>query len=225
MAIALATKLSHPISKVKGIAMGAIMHDVGKALISPDILNKEDPTPSELAEIKKHPLIGYNLIKDIMDASPTAKIAILMHHEQVNGNGYPMKLQGDKIHYSAKIVTICDAFDQAVNDKKIKNAYQTTDAVEYVVGASGHVFDKSFVEEFIKIVPIYSEGTIVLLSNGIFAIVVKNNPVNMTRPIVRAFYNPKTNIKYDQTNILDLRYELSIKIIREINVNVHEIMK
>lgn len=225
MAIALATKLSLPISKVKSIAMGALMHDLGKALLPSTLLNKSDNfTESELAEIKKHPVLGYNMVKDNKEASATTKISILMHHEHFNGGGYPMKLLGDKIHYSARILTICNEFDAAINDRQNKNVLQTTDAVEYLIGASGHVFDKSMVDEFIKIVPVYNEGSIVLLSNGTIAIVVKNNPVSLTRPVVRVFYNPKTKTKYSNTNILDLRVELSIKILREIKTNIYDIM-
>jgi putative nucleotidyltransferase with HDIG domain len=223
LTIALATKLSLPPPKVKSIALGALMHDIGKALVSPDILRKNDPTPLEQQEIRKHPMLGYNIVKDIMDVSPTSKIAILMHHEQINGDGYPMGLSGDKIHYSARMVTICDAFDQAVNDRKYKNVYRTTDAVEYMIGASGHIFDKTFVNEFIRIIPVYPEGTLVLLSNGVFAIVVKNNPVNMTRPVVRVFYDPKKRLKYEKAVIINLENELSIKIIREISVNPREL--
>jgi len=111
MAIALANKLSLPPAKVKSIAMGAMLHDIGKALIPKDLLNKKDPTPAEQAEIKKHPLLGYQAIKDISEVSATSKITVLMHHEQVNGGGYPMGLNGDYIHYSARIVSICDAYD------------------------------------------------------------------------------------------------------------------
>lgn len=226
MSIALATKLSLPVSKVKSIAMGALLHDIGKALLPPALMNKTDPlTESEMAEMKKHPIIGYNLIKDNADTPATTKVAVLMHHEHINGGGYPMNLMGDKIHYSARIITVCDEFDTAVNDRKNDRVLRTTDAVEYLIGASGHVFDKSIVDEFIKMVPIYNEGSIVLLSNGTLAIVVKNNPINLTRPVVRAFYNPKTKIKYSKLHIIDLRTELSIKILREIKVNINEIIK
>lgn len=224
MSIALATRLSLPPSKIKSIAMGAIMHDIGKALIPKELLSKKDPTPAEQAEIRKHPILGYNVIKDLMEASATAKITILMHHEQINGSGYPMGLNGDYIHYSARIVSICDAFDLVVNDGLYRNVYQTTDAVEYLIGGAGHIFDRTLVDTFIKIVPIYPEGTIVLLSNGMFAIVVKNNPVYMTRPVVRPFYNPKTGIRYDRSYIIDLQFELSLKIIREINLNLRDIV-
>ncbi|MDF2522340.1 MAG: rpfG1, partial [Clostridia bacterium] len=225
MAIALANKLSLPISKVKSIALGALMHDIGKAFISPALLNKTgELTESETAEIKMHPVLGYNIIKDNDEASATTKISILMHHEHFNGSGYPMGLAGDKIHYSARIITICDEYDYVINDTNSKNVLHTTDAVEYIIGASGHVFDKSMVDEFMKIIPIYTEGSIVLLSNGNIAIVVKNNPVNLTRPVVRVFYNPKTKTKYSTANIVDLRTELSVKILREIKVNLKEMM-
>lgn len=219
LAIALSTRLSLPVQKIKSIALGALMHDIGKALLSPHLQTSHQLTDDEEAQFRMHPLLGYNMIKDLHEASATTKITILMHHEHINGSGYPMGLSGDKIHYSARIVTLCDEYDIAVNDTKYKHVLQTTDAVEYLIGASGHIFDKSFVDEFIKIIPIYPEGTIVLLSNGCFAIVVKNNPINMTRPVVRLLYNPKTNTKYDKTHMLDLRHELSVKIMREINVD------
>jgi HD-GYP domain-containing protein (c-di-GMP phosphodiesterase class II) len=226
MAIALATKLSMPVSKVKSIAMGALMHDLGKAFLPAEILNKTEPlTESETEQMKKHPLLGYNMVKDNNETSPITKISILMHHETLNGSGYPMGLSGDKIHYSARIITICNEFDTALNDKQNKNILHTTDAIEYLVGASGFYFDKAMVDEFIKIIPVYSEGSIVLLSNGILAIVVKNNPVSLTRPIVRMFYDPKTKIKYSSLEIIDLKDELSIKIAREIKTNVKDIMK
>lgn len=226
MAIALATRLSLPVSKVKNIAMGAILHDIGKAFLPPELLNKTDPlTEPEMLEMKKHPVLGYNLIKDNQETPATTKVAVLMHHEHINGSGYPMHLTGDKIHYSARILTVCDEFDTAINDKKNERVLRTTDAVEYLIGASGHVFDKAIVDEFIKMIPVYNEGSIVLLSNGNLAIVVKNNPVNLTRPVVRMFYNPKTRTKYNKLNIIDLRKELSIKIIREIKTNVREIIK
>lgn len=225
MSIALSTKLSLTFPKIKSIALGALLHDIGKALLPPSLLNKTDAlTESELLEMKKHPVIGYNLIKDNPDTPATTKVSVLMHHEHINGSGYPMSLPGDKIHYSARILTVCDEFDAAINDKKNDKLLRTTDAVEYLIGASGHIFDKSIVDEFIKMIPIYNEGSIVLLSNGIIAIVVKNNPINLTRPIVRAFYDPKTKTKYKKVHIIDLRNELSIKILREIKSNINEII-
>ncbi len=226
LSTALASKLSLAASKVKSIALGALLHDIGKVLLSPTLLHRTGKlTESEIEEMKKHPLIGYNLLKDNPDTPATTKVAVLMHHENYNGNGYPMKLTGEKIHYSARILTVCNEFDRIVNDNSNQNVLHTTDAVEYLIGASGYVFDKSIVDEFIKMVPIYREGSIVLLSNGIIAIVVKNDPVNLTRPVVRALYNTKTKSKYSGTEIIDLRTELSIKILREIKININEVLK
>ena len=225
MAIALATKLSLPIMKIKNIAMGALMHDLGKAFIAPSILNKSDLTKEEMIELKKHPVIGYNMVKEDNETTAITKIAILMHHEHFNGSGYPMGLAGDKIHYSARILTICNEFDAAINDPKNSNFLQTTDAVEYLIGASGHIFDKAMVDEFIKIVPVYSEGSIVLLSDGTMAIVVHNNPINLTRPVVRVFYSTKKKSRYKNPYIIDLQDELSIKILREVKPNLKDILR
>ena len=225
MATALGVKLSLPPMKVKSIALGAILHDMGKALLPASIYNKETPlTKAEEHEYKKHPILGYNIIKDSLDISATTKVAVLMHHENINGSGYPMGLGGDKIHYSAKVIAVCNAYDNSINDKKYKNVLQTTDAIEYLVGSSGHLFDKSIVDTFIHVIPVYVEGSIVLLSNGSFAIVVKNNPISLTRPVVRVLYNPKTKTRYSKDYQLDLGQELSIKIMREIVVDINEII-
>ena len=118
MSMALATRLSLPISKIKSIAMGALMHDLGKAFLPPSIVNETNElTASEIAEVQKHPVLGYNMVKDDLDTSAITKISILMHHDHINGSGYPMGLSGDKIHYSARILTICNEFDVAINDK------------------------------------------------------------------------------------------------------------
>lgn len=226
MAISLASRLSLPISKVKSIAVGALMHDLGKAFLSPEILSKKgDLSESERTELKTHPVVGYNMIKDDSDASATTKISILMHHEHIDGTGYPMGLSGDNIHYSARILSICNEFDVMINDEENRNFLNTTDAVEYLIGASYHIFDKSMVDEFIKIIPIYPTGSIVLLSNGYLAIIVKNSSVSLTRPVIRFLYDPKTRTRFPADKIVDLTKELSIKIIREVKTNIRDLMR
>lgn len=225
LSIMLASKMGYTKDKIKNIGLGALLHDFGKMLIPPSLLQKEtDLNPDEILELKKHPLYGYNIFKDDNDISSTVKIAVLMHHENLDGSGYPMGLTGDKIHYSARIVSICNIFDSITCDRKFKQALSTADAVERLSCSAGSILDKSLTDEFLNMIPIFPNGTLVLLSNGLVGIVISNNSKSRTRPVVRLLYNPKTKTRYNNNYIVDLMQELTLKILREIHVPSSELM-
>lgn len=224
LSIMLASKVGYTKDKVKSIGLGALLHDFGKVIISPSLLQKESNlSPEEVLELKKHTLYGYNILKDDPTINSTVKIAVLMHHENLDSSGYPLGLSGDKIHYSARIVAICNLFDNIISDKKFKMALSTADAVEQLSCSVGTILDKSFTDDFLGMIPIFPKGTLVLLSNGLIGIVIENNSKSLTRPIVRLLYNPKNKTRYGKNYIVDLMKELSLKILREIRVPSSEL--
>jgi len=220
----LASRLGYNKEKIKNISLGALLHDFGKVLIPISILQNEgNLSPEETHELNRHPLYGYNLLKDDSSVNSTSKISILMHHENLDGTGFPMGLSGDKIHYSARIISICSLFDSITCDRRYKNALCTSDAVEYISCSSGTGLDTKFVNEFLNMIPIFPNGTLVLLSNGLIGIVVSNNSKSLTRPVVRLLYNPKTKARYGKNYIVDLMKDLSMKILREIQIPANEL--
>lgn len=85
--------------KLKALGVGAILHDIGKARISDEILNKSGPlTPAEYQEIQKHPQIGYEILKKYDGISLLAAHIAWQHHEKYDGSGYPNGLKGTAIH-------------------------------------------------------------------------------------------------------------------------------
>jgi len=224
LSIMLASKIGYSKEKVKSIALGALLHDFGKIIIPPSLLHKEsDFSPEELLELRKHTLYGYNILKDDSSINSTVKITVLMHHENLDGTGYPLGMSGDKIHYSARIVAICNLFDKITCDRNFKLALSTADAVEQLTCSAGTILDKSFTDEFLSMIPIFPNGTLVLLSNGLIGIVISNNSQSLTRPVVRLLYNPKTKTRYGKNYIVDLMKELSLTIVREIRVLASEL--
>ncbi|NLN64089.1 MAG: HD-GYP domain-containing protein [Clostridiaceae bacterium] len=219
LSIMLAAKLGYDKIKTRSIALGALLHDFGKIMIAPSLLYKEKGlSPEEILEIKKHTLYGYNMLKEDNTISPTAKIAVLMHHENLDGSGYPLGLLGDKVHYSSRIVSICNLYDRIICDRNSRITLSTADAVEQLSSSSGIHLDKSFTDEFLSMIPIFPNGTLVLLSNGLVGIVVCNNSKSLTRPVIRLLYNPKSKARYGKNYIVDLMKELSLKIVREIHI-------
>jgi HD-GYP domain-containing protein (c-di-GMP phosphodiesterase class II) len=196
--------------QLKRLTMGALLHDIGKVFIPKEILNKdEDITDEEKVILKKHPELGYKYIKKYYSFPPTAYIGILQHHERYDGNGYPDQKSGDGISIFGRIICICNVYDNLISEKPNKKAYLPSDAIEYIMGNSGMIFDPKLVKIFIKKVAPYPLGTIIKLSNGEKAIVIENNENCSMRPKVK-------NLEGDK--IYDLTYDSDLKNITIVGV-------
>ena len=114
--------LKLPENEIKLLLNAGILHDVGKSKLPAEILNKRGPlTESEFDAVKKHPLYGYEIVKDMPDIDDKVKNAILMHHEKENGTGYPYGVKGENISLFAKIISIADAFDSLTSGHAYMN--------------------------------------------------------------------------------------------------------
>lgn len=219
LSILLSSRLGLDPEKMKSIAVGGLLHDFGKMLLADSILNKPMAlTEKEYEEMKKHPLHGYEALRDEEGIQPTTKVMVLMHHERVDGLGYPFGVTGEKIHFSAKICSVCDAFDALTSNRVYRPAWTFSSAVKYLESMAGRRFEKEIIEGFLKHIPLYPQGTMVLLNTGVIGIVVKNNQRNVLRPVVRLLYNTKTHIKYDKYEI-DLMEDLTVSIVKEIELD------
>ena len=168
------------------ITTAALLHDLGKLTIPKDILNKPGRlSPEEYALIKTHPVKSYELLSDNYGISAHVKQAVLLHHENYDGSGYPHGLYGDEQSIFVRVLHVCDVYDALTSKRPYKDGYCPSEAAEYLMGACGIMFDKYVVEKFLQLVPLYPKGTEVKLSNGKKAIVVDNTDGRNLRPIVR----------------------------------------
>ena len=191
--------------ELRKLSQAALLHDIGKTCVPIEILNKPAPlTEEEWEEMKKHPLYGYNMLKDNYDVSSVTRNAILSHHENVDGSGYPRHLTAENIHLFAKIIHIADVYDALITKRIYKDAMNPADALEYLMGNAEHLFDKELVAIFMDYIAPYPLGVQVELSTGQTALVVKNNRAMLSRPIVRL----------DGGALIDLMERLDITIIK-----------
>lgn len=130
----------------------APFHDLGKIGIEDKILLKPAKlTQEEFETMKKHPKIGYEILKNSQSEYLQAgAIIALTHHEKINGSGYPNGLKGDDIHIFGRIVAIADVFDALTSFRPYKQAWSFEDAVNYLQEKSGKEFDTKLVEIFIN---------------------------------------------------------------------------
>ena len=179
-----ALKVRLSTKEVQQIGVSGLLHDLGKSRIPNEILNKPGRLTEEEFEIMKtHPVLGYNMIKDKPELSTATKLGVLQHHEKMNGNGYPLKLQGDQITPFARILSVADIYDALVTERPYKDAFSPRDAVEMIMAMTGDL-DIHMIQSFLNSVILYPVDSIIKLSTGEFAKIVQNIPGYPTRPTV-----------------------------------------
>jgi putative nucleotidyltransferase with HDIG domain len=138
-------------AKIKVIARGAFLHDIGKMAIPDEILRKPgELTPNEQEVVRKHCVHGYNMLSKIPFLKDTAEI-VLAHQERYDGSGYPKGLKGDEIPIGARIFSIADSLDAITSDRRYRLARSFDVAQEEIQRCSGTQFDPEIVEQFLKI--------------------------------------------------------------------------
>lgn len=168
------------------LAIGGILHDIGKILVPGRILKKPGMlTDKEFAEVKRHPLYGLDILKGEPGISSDAMAVISQHHERFNGQGYPLGLTGKSIHEFARITAVVDVFDALTSNRAYKSAMLPYEAVEVIMTSSNSGFDTQIVKAFLENINIYPRGSIVELNNGAVAVVTAVNRSLPTRPRVK----------------------------------------
>jgi HD-GYP domain-containing protein (c-di-GMP phosphodiesterase class II) len=185
MAVLVARVLNYGIPFQKEVITAGILHDLGKTVIPEDILNKHGRlTKEEFEYIQRHPVEGYNLVKDCKDISEDTKQGILGHHENMDGTGYPARLSGDEIPIIAKILSVVDVYDALVADRPYRLAMKPADALE-VMFTMSNKFDPVVFKAFLSIIIAYPVGSLVMTSMGDSCIVLKQNEGYPLRPVVK----------------------------------------
>ncbi|WP_158080453.1 HD-GYP domain-containing protein [Alkalithermobacter paradoxus] len=209
--------------KLHKLAVGALLHDVGKLFIDPKVLNKpSNLTIEERKEIEKHPELGYRFISDNYgnQIQPQSKQIILQHHEKWNGSGYPNQLSGERIYEMARICCICDAFDALTSKRVYRNPMPIYLASEYIYSLGNIEFDFEIAKLFLSKIVRFKEGSIVKLSDGSKGIVYSQNKSALDRPIIKLLVS-KEGYSIGHKNIfIDLLEEKTLFIEKQLESTI-----
>ncbi|MBP0598759.1 HD-GYP domain-containing protein [Herbaspirillum sp. LeCh32-8] len=201
--VALGRTLGMDETACREAGLGGFLHDIGKAFIPHDILNKPGKlTEEEFAIVRKHPELGFKYLSQDPNVPDYARNVCLHHHEKIDGNGYPEGQRGGAISLYARMAAICDVYDALTSDRPYKHGWDPAEAISAMASWTGH-FDRAMFLAFVKTLGIYPVGSIVKLESGRSGFVIRQNAKDLTRPVLKVFrYND--NMEVSDTEILDL---------------------
>ncbi len=182
--MALRLKMSE--KQVRNISIGAILHDIGLRYIKVPYMNTNETymNVKDALEYKKHTIFGYSSLQDEGWIPDIAKEIILLHHERIDGKGYPFQHKGDKIKTEVKLVSLCDDFESlisGVGSPKLK----IYEAIEYIKANQGTKYDATITDKLLESVAVYPVGINVITSEGEMGVVVRQNHKFTDRPVIR----------------------------------------
>jgi HD-GYP domain-containing protein (c-di-GMP phosphodiesterase class II) len=177
----------HPGDKefLEKVVMGSLIHDIGKAKIPLEILNKPAPLSSaEFSEMKRHPSLGVSMALKSGVVDPVIIAVIGGHHEKWSGKGYPNGKKGNEIPEAARIAAVADVFDALTAKRVYKSSMSSRNAITLILKDSGYHFDIKVARELLVSLGLYPPGSIVALSDGRVGIVVSGGGKDLVRPVV-----------------------------------------
>ncbi len=176
--------------RLRDLGVGALLHDVGKTKIAPELLNKTGRlTADETTEIKKHPTFGFEILRKNPDISLVSAHCAYQHHERYDGSGYPRGLKGQEIHQFAHIVAIADVYDALTSDAIYRKAIPVYEALAIISKAAGVYFDAELINKFTENIAVYPIGSVVRLNNNQFGVVVDISRECKSKPVVRIIFD------------------------------------
>lgn len=213
LAISIGTQLALDRQTLKELAIGCLVHDAGMLKIDEKVFRKQETVDRiTFLEVTKHPVIVFDMMKDMrLIPSRSAFIAYQMH-ERCNGSGYPRRRNGNQIHFLSKVAAVADVFIALVAPRPHRPGMVPYRAIEKIIrGANEGLYEPTAVRALLRTVSLFPIGSYLELSNGQVGRVIRSNGEIYHRPIIEAW---EPGLLHMPAEIIDLAACEELKIIR-----------
>ncbi|PWG60903.1 HD-GYP domain-containing protein [Spiribacter halobius] len=204
LAIAFGRHLGLGRDELEALGLGGLLHDVGKMRTPEAILKKPGVlSKAEREIIRRHPDEGVELLSREGGMPKAVLEMVRLHHERVNGKGYPLGLTGDVIPRPVLVVGICDVYDAMTSDRAYQEGIPPDRVLRLLFERADQDFGQELTEAFIRCLGIYPAGSLVELDDGSLAVVVSASPEARLHPVVMLVRHPDGRL-YDRRVMLNL---------------------
>jgi putative nucleotidyltransferase with HDIG domain len=209
LAMLLAKEMAMHREEILLVGMGSLFHDIGKAKIPENLLRKTQPlTKPEQNFLAQHPIYGEEIGRGL-GLAPEVIDIIRHHHETMDGSGYPDRLAQDAITRPTRLVAVVNTFDNLCNQVNPLNSLTPYEAISSMFAKQRHLFDAEILKSFIHTMGVYPPGTVVRLSNEMWAIVTSVNTNKPLKPTVVVY---DASIPKEEALLIDLEHEPALSI-------------
>ena len=153
LAVQVGEQLGLSASRLRTLAIGGLVHDIGKLSVPDQILKKPGPLDDdEYAAVKEHAERGYKLLHELGGFSESVRSLVRDHHERLDGRGYPRGLAAEQLNLDTRILTVCDVYDALISKRVYRDAWSHEDALAFLRSETGTAFDERCVEALARVV-------------------------------------------------------------------------
>lgn len=199
----LGRQLGFEAAACRDAGMAGLLHDLGKAAMPHEIINKPGKlTDEEFIIVKSHPVKGYETLLASGVDNELVLDACRHHHERTDGKGYPDALAAEDISQIARMSAVCDVYDAITSDRPYKAGWDPAESLARMASWQGH-FDQTVLQTFIKTIGIYPTGSLVRMASGKLGVIVAQNPKKLTAPKVKLFFSTRSGMPL-QPILIDL---------------------
>ncbi|RKT62940.1 putative nucleotidyltransferase with HDIG domain [Azonexus fungiphilus] len=194
LSLALGKTLGLEWAILRQMALGALLHDIGKAYTPDGILHKPGRlSDGEMSRMREHVVDSHRILSTMPGISQITLESAALHHERVDGSGYPFGLTGADLPLHAQLVAIADAYDAMTSGRCYQRRKEPTEALRIMFGEVNQHFREDLLKAFTRTVGIYPVGSLVRLENDHLAVVVAVSRDNLLKPELQVVFDARSN--------------------------------
>ncbi|MEW6677625.1 MAG: DUF3391 domain-containing protein [Pseudomonadota bacterium] len=212
LALILGREAGFSAEDLRELGLGTLLHDMGKEKVPSQILLKKTPwTSAERNFYQQHVLYGTEMAQQLPNMTPGALEVIAMHHETLDGQGFPGRLTSDRIGRFARIACIVNTFDNYCNRINPAESMTPAEAISFMFKKEKDKYDPVLMQHFIRCMGVYPPGSVVQLNNGLIGLVMNVTPGRLLHPSL-LIYDP--DVPKEEALWLDMAEDSSLSVVK-----------
>jgi HD-GYP domain-containing protein (c-di-GMP phosphodiesterase class II) len=190
LSLMIGRELGYASRELVSLGVAALLADVGYLLLPDDVLQARGSLNGEkLQQLRMHPLHSQQILAAQRESLPVIARAVAEHHERGNGSGFPRGLRAAEISPLARIIAVTDTYHELISLRPGGKPFLPVKVAAFIAERGGREFDRQVVTAFLKVVPMYSRGTIVALKDGEIGVITRGGVGLEHEPVVRVCIN------------------------------------